>query len=112
MQSELAAQLSEAVADILKNPEYDGLFKLVIGENGELVPSRDLELGKPSINQERLQQILDKITQEIEEKSSISIIIPRTESGKKGSLSRKVWQEYEEYHPFIKSWLQVWPMST
>lgn len=72
-----------------------------------MTPAKDAEGGKPSINQERLQAILDKVKAEVEEKHGIVIVVPMTESGKKSSLSRKIWQEYEEYHPFIKSWLKV-----
>eukprot|EP01127_Copromyxa_protea_P020156 TRINITY_DN6684_c0_g1_i2.p1 TRINITY_DN6684_c0_g1~~TRINITY_DN6684_c0_g1_i2.p1 ORF type:complete len:729 (+),score=107.66 TRINITY_DN6684_c0_g1_i2:188-2188(+) len=106
VKADLKKQLSEATNEILKNSEYDGLFKLVIGEGGQLVPSKE-EGGKPSIDQTKLQQILNKIVAEIEEEHGITIIVPRTESGKKSSRSRKFWQDYEQYHPFIKSWLKL-----
>lgn len=51
--------------------------------------------------------LLQKISEEITEQHGIDVIIPRSESGKKMSISRKVWAEYEQYHPFLKLWMQM-----
>lgn len=82
--------------DILaNNPQYDKLFRLPV------------DFKKPSLIMEQLDSILYNIINEIKHNHLIDINIPKSKDGKHLSHSRKVWNQYEKYHPFIAHWLNL-----
>lgn len=86
----------------------DSPAKVNTSKSSAFPETKTTSTGRPSINQEKLHEILIEISNEIEEKFGVIVYVPRSESGKQNSASRKYWLDYEKYHPFIKQWLEVY----
>eukprot|EP01124_Arcella_intermedia_P029150 TRINITY_DN6087_c0_g1_i1.p1 TRINITY_DN6087_c0_g1~~TRINITY_DN6087_c0_g1_i1.p1 ORF type:complete len:608 (+),score=126.44 TRINITY_DN6087_c0_g1_i1:177-1826(+) len=106
VKKKMEQKLNAAIQVLLKDPLCEGLFKLTIEKDGQLFPAPDEVTKKPSIKQDKLKEILDKVAAEIYEKYNIQIIFP-VSRGNKPSFSRKKWGEYEQYHPFLRHWLEM-----
>eukprot|EP01130_Rhizamoeba_saxonica_P004343 TRINITY_DN1777_c1_g1_i2.p1 TRINITY_DN1777_c1_g1~~TRINITY_DN1777_c1_g1_i2.p1 ORF type:complete len:792 (+),score=162.34 TRINITY_DN1777_c1_g1_i2:402-2777(+) len=102
----LKKRIAKSAENIVANPEYEGLFKLTVNK-GVIIPKQSKTTYKPSINRDKLTEILMKIIDEVEAKYGIEIILPYNRNGERMTFSRKVWSEYKEYHPFISNWIEL-----
>jgi DNA polymerase I-like protein with 3'-5' exonuclease and polymerase domains len=50
---------------------------------------------------------LETIREQVRHDSGMALSIPLTKKTGKLSTSKKVWQEYQDYHPFLKHWIAV-----
>jgi DNA polymerase I-like protein with 3'-5' exonuclease and polymerase domains len=99
-EAELRARLEEAVGQV--QTLCPGLYKT--DKQGSLV--RTGKAKAPSKSTEALLAKLQEILAELKE-AGLDLSIPVTPKGRKLSTSKKVWQEYQDHHAFLRHWVMV-----
>lgn len=107
LKEKIDEEIDRIVKELRKESAYDGLFKTTLNQYGseELIWDPEQQ-GRPSINQDVFEKIIEQVVKDIDTNHGIPVIIPKT-SQSKTSKSRKVWADYEQYHDFLKLWLKL-----
>lgn len=94
---QLVAEIKEVIDRIRPLPEADGLFKISTAGDVIFTPT-----GKPSINQARLREILERIAQE-----HALVTVPRTEKTGTISCTSQYWGQYADRSTFLSLWVRL-----
>jgi DNA polymerase I-like protein with 3'-5' exonuclease and polymerase domains len=100
-EGDLRRRLDEAVS--LVRSHCPGLYKT--DKEGRLVCSGKAHT--PSKNDTALRAQLAAVKEEILQESGIEPSIPLTKKTRELSSARKIWEEYQDHHPFLKTWLEA-----
>lgn len=82
-------------------PEANGLFK--VSSTGDVIQTAT---GKPSINESRLREVLERIAQELE-----LVNVPRTKKTGTISCTSKYWGQYTDRSTFLSLWVRLEGMA-
>jgi DNA polymerase I-like protein with 3'-5' exonuclease and polymerase domains len=100
-EADLRQRLDEAVAQV--RALCPALYK--ISKEGTLICKGKAKA--PSKYNAVLVAQLETILEEVRQESGVTLNIPLTKKTRKLSTSRKVWEEYQDHHPFLTHWIAV-----
>jgi hypothetical protein len=100
-EADLRRRFDEAVAEV--RTLCPDLYKT--DAQGQLVLTG--KAATPSRKTDVLVAQLKHVVEQVKADAGIELPIGRTTKKGQLSTSKKVWQEYEEYHPFLKRWITV-----
>jgi hypothetical protein len=100
-EAELRRRLGEAVAAV--RALCPGLYRT--DGDGNLACTG--KAGAPSRSTEALLAQLERVREEVHQESGTELPIPLTGKTRRLSTSRKLWQEYQDHHPFLRAWVAV-----
>lgn len=61
----------------------------------------------PSKSTDALVAQLQNVVTEVLQDAGVELSIPLTRKTARLSISKKVWQEYQDYHPFLSAWIEA-----
>jgi hypothetical protein len=101
VEDDLRQRLDSAVAQMRSLcPE---LYK--VNKKGHIIGAG--KTGAPAKRMDVLRAQLRDIIALTKEQTGVILKIPLTTKGRELSTSKKVWQEYQDHHPFLRHWIEV-----